>query len=327
MRRTTMVIGIYMVVIGAILGLIGYFTHAPRTVVWDNGFHVAQPVEYTKNVSKFSNIVINGSDGKVIVQKGDKFKIHVEGDRRQAPRYDISDGTLFINKQPHAKLGFTGPEQIVVTVPKNADLDTIEANLGNDDINLNGIKIQKLRVNNSAYDNSGRLNLNSTKVENSAKMNLNYYRLKVTNSTLNNLSLSAGNTSDSDDTTLESFDYDETIINQIVFQNSTLNNSKFDTNQSDISIKNSKLNTTTSNNVSGQVTINKSEMTGLNSFTMYKGVYKGVDNRVDGYDVSNTKGRITFLNRRSNNIHKYQVNTDAENLLRIKGGTIRITIR
>lgn len=89
MHRTTIVIGIYLVVIGLILTAIGYFTHAPKTVVWDNGLQVSQQVETSKKVADFSKINVSGQDGNVKIVSGYHYNVKVSGDKRQVPQYTV----------------------------------------------------------------------------------------------------------------------------------------------------------------------------------------------------------------------------------------------
>ncbi|AKP67129.1 DUF4097 family beta strand repeat-containing protein [Companilactobacillus ginsenosidimutans] len=329
MHRQTMVTGVYLLVVGVILAVIGFATNAPKTVVWDHGFNVSQNIEYTKNVDKFSNVIISGNDGNVEVKSGDSFKVYVKGDKRQIPKYKIRQNTLFINKQTRAKAGIiTQPQRIVVTVPKDEKLDMVEANVSQDDISLNGITVNKLIVNSSSDSDYGWLYINNSRVLKSSKMNLNTYHLQTFNTEMNNLTLDAGELPDdySAGNDADDIDYEDTVVDSIHLENSSFTNAKLSLDHSDIYIEDSTLSGTKSKSSHSRVKMDNSVLKGVNEFTISSGLFSGRKNKIDGYDLSTNKGTIKFLGNRIKE-NQYQVNQNVDNLLRVNGERVRIVIK
>src|SRR5699024_11133422 len=95
--RKYFVTGFYLLIIGGLLLLGGFLMGANRSVVWDHGFKVAQVLNETYPLADFKNIYVEGRDTNVNIKFGDRYKIHIDGDKSQAPTYTVKDQTLTVS--------------------------------------------------------------------------------------------------------------------------------------------------------------------------------------------------------------------------------------
>lgn len=325
MHRTTIVIGIYLVVIGLILTAIGYFTHAPKTVVWDNGLQVSQQVETSKKVADFSKINVSGQDGNVKIVSGYHYNVKISGDKRQVPQYTVKKNTLYINKQQQAKVGFFGKQTITITVPTSQKISKLTANVGNGDLDLTNVKIDQMSINELASDDSDSINLDSVEVARSANINLSRSVLHVKDSTLNDLDLESG-LANNDSTTEDEIKNETASLRNFTINNSRLNNSQIELHSNNLDIRKSVLNQFSAKSDYGRVKVAKSNLLATNSFEINRGDFNGQDLKVDGLDLSNKRGSIEYFGHRASQ-NNYRYNADANDLLRVSGQNLRIRIK
>lgn len=337
MRRTTMTIGLYLLVAGIILTGIGLLTNAPKTVAWSHGFKVSRQIDQTKTVEKFDSINVDKGEGevKIITSNNDndnKFHVQVMGDQKQAPTYNVTDKTLNINRKNNLKSAFGNSEQIIVTVPKDVRLKKVDLHLGSDEFTLRGVTVNELVTHKTTSDDEARLKLENTKVLNSANLNLGNYFLSTEKSQFKDLVINGQGYDDGDydsDEGLEKAiksDEDRNERAHIRMEKTVIDRGMFDLQAANLSIKGSNLSNVQSKTTSGSAVIVDSTLAGINSFNLDRGIFLGTGNNVDGVDLSNRRGKITFDGNTTTN-HSYQNNQTAENLLKVSGKRLPILIR
>lgn len=337
MRRTTMTIGLYLLVVGLILTGIGLLTNAPKTVAWSHGFKVSRQIDQTKTVEKFDSIKVDKGEGEVKVIRSNndndtKFRVQVIGDQKQAPTYNVKDKTLNIDRKNNLKSAFGNSEQIVVTVPKDTKLKKVDLHLGSDQFTLKGFTVNELVTHKTTSDDEPRLRLENIKVLNSANLNLGNYFLSSENSQFKNLVINGQGYDDGDyddDESLEKeikSDEDRNERAHIRLENTSIDRGVFDLQAANLSIKDSNLNNVQAKTTRGSAVIVDSTLAGINSFNFDRGIFLGTGNNVDGVDLSNQRGKITFDGNTTSS-HSYQSNQTADNLLKVSGDRLAILIR
>ena len=94
--RKYFVTGFYLLIVGGLLLLGGIVMGANRSVIWDHGFKVSQVKNETYPLSDFNNIYVETQDANVNIKLGDRYKIHIDGDKSQAPTYKVKNNTLTV---------------------------------------------------------------------------------------------------------------------------------------------------------------------------------------------------------------------------------------
>lgn len=330
MRKTTMITGIWLLAVGIVLATIGVLANAPKTVVWNNGLKVSRSVSIDKNLSSFDKIKISDGDGDVEIKGGSDYSISIEGDEIQAPKYRLKNNTLFINKKQRSKASFSGNETVVVTVPQDKPLRKIDLEVGRDGVTVSNVDVKDLVANGvmkSEDFGSNKLTLDNVDVTKSAQINLNYSRLSTVNSHFKDLTLVSRGDSTDDydfDDTEEDFDDDGNV--DVTFADTNVDKASIQANASDVDIRNSVLQEVTTSSNYGRVRLVDTTLKGINEFKINTGVFSGRAIKTDGVDLSNNKGLIKYFNE-STHDHVYQVNTDAQNLLRVSGDRLRINVK
>lgn len=330
MRKTTMVTGIWLLVVGLILATIGLLTNAPKTVVWNNGLKVSRTVSIDKTVASFDKIKVSDGDGDVQIKGGSDYAITIDGDEIQAPKYRIKNKTLYIDKKQRSKASFSGNESVVVTVPQDKELQKVELEVGRDGVTLSNVDIKDLVANGvqkSDDFSSNKLTLDNVQVSKAANLNLNYSRLNSMNSKLNNLTLVNRGDSDNDYEYDDNEDFDEDDGNMnVTFSDTTVKKGQIQANASDLNVRNSVLEEVTTSSNYGRVRMTDTTLKGLNEFKINTGIFSGRAVKTDGVDLSNNKGLIKYFDD-STKGHVFQANTEEQNLLRVNGDRLKITLK
>ena len=309
--RKYFVTGFYMLIVGGILLLGGIVMGANRSVVWDHGFKVAQVENETYPLDDFKNIYVEDRDTNVTVKLGDRYKIHVDGDKSQTPKYKIKDGTLTVsgvNRKGHIGVDVFGREQVTITIPMNKTLDNVNVRLADGNIRINDVTINHLIKSTKDMDYDSNLYLSNTTVNNLDKVNLYNATLGIRNSKVNNMNLVASAHSD------------------INTSNSTVTSSDISLDNSELSVKESNLDSMKASGTHSKVAIAKTTMMNKNDLKMYgTSKFTGSNLTVDGMDLSLEKGVVRYFDKSYGT--SYQNKIDATNLLDIKASKGSITIK
>lgn len=309
--RKYFVTGFYLLIIGGLLLLGGFVMGGNRSVVWNHGFKVAQKVDETYPLSDFKNIYVEGRDTNVYVKLGDRYKIHVDGDKSQAPTYKVKDGTLTVTgKEQKGQIGVDvlGRSEITITIPMNKTLDNANFRLANGSIHISDVTVDHLVKTAKDMDYDSNLYLNDATINNVDKINLYNATLGVKNSKINNMSLIASAYSD------------------VKAENSTISHSSFNLDESTLNIKQSNLDSIRSLDNHSKVTLAKTTLMNQNKFRIFtNGRFTGSELTVDGMQLSTEKGIVRYFDK--NYGSSYENKTDATNLLDVKATKGTITIK
>ncbi|KRN99863.1 DUF4097 family beta strand repeat-containing protein [Companilactobacillus kimchiensis] len=310
--RKYFVTGFYLLIVGGILLLGGFVMGGNRSVIWDHGFKVAQKMDETYPLSNFNNIYIEGRDTNVNLKLGDRYKIHVDGDKSQVPTYKVKDGTLTISggEQKNDKIGVNvlGRTQITVTIPMNKALNNVNVRLADGTMRINDVTIDHLVKTPNDMDYDSSLYLNDVTVHNLDKINLYNDTLGMNNSKISNMTLIASA---------------DSIIKA---DSSTITNSNINLDESSLNIKQSNLDSIKSLANHSKVSLTKTTLMNQNKFRLLTGGrFTGNSLTVDGLDLTTEKGIVRYFDKSYGN--NYQDRTDATNLLDVKATKSSITIK
>lgn len=309
--RKYFVTGFYLLIIGGLLLLGGLVMGGNRSVVWDNGFKVAQKIDETYPLSDFNNVYIEGRDTNVNLKLGDRYKIHIDGDKSQTPTYKVKDGTLTITgKEQKGRVGVEvlGRTQVTITIPMNKTLDNVNVRLANGTMRINDVTIDHLIKTAKDMDYDSDLLLNDATVNNLDKINLYNATLGLKNSKISNMSLVA------------------TEYSTIKADSSTITNSSFNLDESTLNIKQSNLDSIKSLDNHSKVTLTNSTLMNQNHFRIFTaGRFTGKGLTVDGLNLNTEKGIVRYFDKSYGT--SYTSKTDAKNLLDVRATTGNITIK
>jgi len=252
--RKYFVTGFYLLIIGGILLLGGFVMGGNRSVLWDHGFKVVQKVNETYPLSDFKNIYIEGRNANVNLKIGDRYKVHIDGDKSQAPTYKVKDDTLTINgrdRKSHVGVGVMGREQITITIPMNKTLDNVNVRLADGTMRVDDVTIDHLVKTAKDMDYDSDLTLNDATINNLDKLNLYNATLSIKNTKINNMLLVAS-------------DY-----SSVKADTATITNSSINLDESTMSIKKSNLDSMRSLANHSKIALSKTTLMNKNEFKMY----------------------------------------------------------
>ncbi|WCG35238.1 DUF4097 family beta strand repeat-containing protein [Companilactobacillus farciminis] len=309
--RKYFVTGFYLLIIGGILLLGGVLMGANRSVVWNHGFKVAQSVDETYPLSDFKNVYVEGRDTNVNFKLGDRYKIHVDGDKSQMPSYKVRNDTLTITgkkKNKHVGVDVLGRTKVTITIPMDKTLDNVSLRLANSAIYINDVTIEHLVKTAKDMDYDAQLYIKNATINNLDKINLYDANFEVENSKISNMTLVANQYSD------------------VIIKNSTLVKTSVNLNESALKVKQSNLDTMNSLSNHGRITMDKVVFMNKNDFRIFSdGHFTGSDITADGSDLTTADGVVRVMDKDYG--HEYQNKVDASTLLTVKATKGSITIK
>ncbi|WP_195701337.1 DUF4097 family beta strand repeat-containing protein [Companilactobacillus futsaii] len=309
--RKYFVTGFYLLIVGGILLLGGILMGANRSVVWNHGFKVEQHINETYPLTDFKNVYVEGNDTNVNFKLGDRYKIHIDGDKSQMPSYRVKKDTLTVTgkkKNKHVGVDVLGRAKVTITIPMNKTLENVNLRLADSAIYINDVTIEHLIKTAKDMDYDAQLYIKDATINNLDKINLYDANFEATNSKINNMTLVASQYSD------------------IVIKNSTLVKTSINLNESSLKVKQSNLDSMNSLANHSRITMDKVVYMNTNDFRIFSGGhFTGSDMTADGLDLSTDDGVIRYLDKDYG--HEYQNKIDAGNLLRVKATKGSITIK
>lgn len=330
MRKTTLITGASLLAVGLLLTLVGLLTNAPKTVIWNHGFQVSRHISTNEKVDKFNAIVSNSGDGEVTIKRGNNYSIKINGDEKQAPKYEVRDNILYINKQHRSPASFSGNESVTVTVPKRKTLKNVNLSLGNDAITIKDLTINKLTTTGSSDDDSGpnSLTLENTTISNSGNLELGYTKFYVTDSHLHGLTINANGNSDTTefDSQVGENDSNDDDRSNIFISKTSLTNVKIKSDFSRLQFNDSILDNVKASANYGIVRLNSAELRNDNQFKIKRGLFRSNKSNIDGMKLNNKTGSIKYLNNIVSG-HSYEAYPEAKNILRVSGDHLSINIK
>lgn len=309
--RKYFVTGFYLLIIGGVLLLGGFLMGANRSVVWDHGFKVAQVKNETYPLSDFKNIYVESQDTNINIKFGDRYKIHVDGDKSQAPTFKVKDDTLTVmgnNKKGRIGVDVLGHETVTITIPMNKELDDVNVRAANGSVRINDVTIKSLVKTAKDMDYDSNMYITDATIKNVPKLNLYNAVLNIKNSKISNLTLVS--TEDSN----------------INIANATISNASLNLDESELNVKQSNLDSVKSLANHSRIYLNNSVLMNKNRFHLFsKGSFHGKEVTVDGLDLQTEKGLIQYFDK--NYRDNYQIKSDTSNLLKVKSTNGSITVK
>lgn len=309
--RKYFVTGFYLLIAGGLLLLGGILMGANRSVIWDHGFKVAQVKNETYPLSDFKNIYVEGRDTDINIKFGDRYKIHVDGDRTQAPTYKVKDGTLTVTgskRKGRIGVDVLGREKVTITIPMNKTLDNVNLKTANGDARISDVTINNLVKTAKDMDYDSNMTLNDVTVHNANKINLYNADFELKNSNITNLTLTAN------------------AHSEIEMENSTLKNPSVNLDDSSLEIESSNLDSMKSFSNHSKISVEKTTLMNKNQFRILNsGSFTGKKLTVDGLKLNTDKGIVRYFDKSQGN--SYENKTDAVNLLDVKAAKGTITIK
>lgn len=309
--RKYFVTGFYLLVIGGILLLGGILMGANRSVIWDHGFKVAQVKNETYPLDDFKNIYVEGRDANVSIKFGDRYKIHIDGDRSQAPTYKVKDGTLTVlgsTRKGRVGVDVLGREKITITIPMNKTLDNVNLKTDNSKISISDVTINNLIKTAKDMDYDADLELNDVTIHNVDKLSLYNAELEMKNSNITNLSLTGS------------------AYSEVESENTTLKNANINLDQSNMDIESSNIDSLKAFVNHGKVEISKTTLMNKNKVRILnKGRFTGEKLTVDGLKLNTDKGIVRYFDKSYGT--SFENKTDETNLLDVKATKGTITIK
>lgn len=309
--RKYFVTGFYLLVIGGILLLGGILMGANRSVIWDHGFKVAQVKNETYPLDDFKNIYVEGRDANVSIKFGDRYKIHIDGDRSQAPTYKVKDGTLTVlgsTRKGRVGVDVLGREKITITIPMNKTLDNVNLKTANSKISISDVTINNLIKTAKDMDYDADLELNDVTIHNVDKLSLYNAELEMKNSNITNLSLTGS------------------AYSEVESENTTLKNANINLDQSNMDIESSNIDSLKAFVNHGKVEISKTTLMNKNKVRILnKGRFTGEKLTIDGLKLNTDKGIVRYFDKSYGT--SFENKTDETNLLDVKATKGTITIK
>ncbi|MGV0167071.1 DUF4097 family beta strand repeat-containing protein [Furfurilactobacillus sp. WILCCON 0119] len=170
--KRTFKIGIWVLVVGVILIMIGAITHSFRDVTYNKNFRpeLAQTKTVTKHVKAFDTLTVNLKSSQLRVKEGDEFRVQMRGESKALPTVEQTGKTLKItqhrSENQHVQWGFENNEgglinfsandgkmadrTVVVTVPRGTKLNVINAHNDDGSIRMTDVSTKKLTVNSNS---------------------------------------------------------------------------------------------------------------------------------------------------------------------------------
>lgn len=312
-------VSLTLIVLGVILGGLGWWHHGGQAVAWDHEAHalrVARSVSRHVKPAAYQNIEIvspvpvtvkPGNTNQVTVRylKGTKTRPHVVVD---GPTLKITGGQVkaktatLLGGKASVGAAVANPSGVLVTVPKDTQLDRVNVAAKSGSVSLQGIKANRVTVADSAD-----LTLQGLTVAKQLQVHSTTGDVWLDDVRAGQLAV-------------------QTLQGDIGLTNvqSASTNTALSSTDGDVSVAGVKLKTSTINAVKGDVRLTDNQVAGKLSVTTQSGDVRARIRRSTGVDIATVKGDVK-VNDQSRS-HKARWHTDATNQLGIKATSGDVTI-
>lgn len=305
--RKYFVTGLYLIIIGGLLLGGGLVMNAEKTIVWDHGFHISGQIDRTEDVKEFDKIKVDSDANSVNIESGDRYKVHVVGDKLRSSDFYVSDGTLHItgnkeNKYTDIVSGYKNPS-VTITVPRGVTLKELNLNMNQLGMDVNNIKVENLVI---ANGTNGSLNFVDSVIKNAKNIELDSSYLEF------------------QQTDIENFELKNSTNSDIQLVESNLVNSSIKTTNVNFKSYKGILENLTFATRNGHAELNQSTVRGHNFFNMKNGSFSASSTGADGLDLSTVNGNVSYYGQGQGK--SYQHEPDADNLLKVStiNGSIEV---
>lgn len=290
--KKTIVSGLIITVIGAIMLALGIGMHGQRAVVF-NGLtpHVVSTTKTTKTktYAQADQIKTDVSNMNVVIKQGKTFTVKYAGRKANQPTIQKQGSTIIVKskKQEHSFSfnGFnfsstgeyhgTSNDKLTITVPENVNLKKLT-----------------LQVNNASH-----VSLANVKVDQAD------FRLNDTDTAFDGVTINSGQL--------------KLVDNDLVVNNSTLTKTLIQASDSDITMNTTNLNAGNTNTHDGDVHFSAVAIANGYSITAKDGDVESLNTKADGYSTSANDGDNRLFSQSNNNGGTLTQNETAANRLQV----------
>lgn len=152
------------------------------------------PEPHEIDLSSFTNIIIDLYAFSIDIHSGTNYHVTICGNDKDYVTAEVKEQTLFIREKGHNSHSFTFNysfkiNKIIVTIPEDAPLNTLQANEHAGSVFLSDLNMQHFKLKNEA----GSTKLLNVTITEDAKLNLETGSLSISNCNINlKAKLSAG---------------------------------------------------------------------------------------------------------------------------------------
>ncbi|WP_338199875.1 DUF4097 family beta strand repeat-containing protein [Lactobacillus rizhaonensis] len=152
------------------------------------------PEPHEIDLSSFTNIIIDLYAFSIDIHSGTNYHVTICGNDKDYVTAEVKEQTLFIREKGHNSHSFTFNysfkiNKIIVTIPEDAPLNTLQANEHAGSVFLSDLNMQQFKLKNEA----GSTKLLNVTITEDAKLNLETGSLSINNCNINlKAKLSAG---------------------------------------------------------------------------------------------------------------------------------------
>lgn len=152
------------------------------------------PEPHEIDLSSFTNIITDLYAFSIDIHSGTNYHVTICGNDKDYVTAEVKEQTLFIREKGHNSHSFTFDtsfkiNKIIVTVPEDAPLNTLQANEHAGSVFLSGLNLRQFKLKNEA----GSTKLLNVTITEEAKLNLEAGSLSISHCSINlKTKLSAG---------------------------------------------------------------------------------------------------------------------------------------
>lgn len=154
--KNLLVIGAGLMLVGGLLAGITYTLGAQKSMTWDDGPKLIEMGTKKEHVdsSEVKKIVIHAENQGIIIRRGLNFEVNTKYIKGYEPKITTENNTLTIKGagsegRVQVSLGDTS-ERIVITVPRDKELNELQVASTDGSLEMEGIKSRKFQI--ETYD-------------------------------------------------------------------------------------------------------------------------------------------------------------------------------
>lgn len=163
--KKTFIIGLIIFLFGGVLLAIGLGRGGFKAVYWDNGIKIDAQTKKSTSIKDVKKVKISGGDyGSVLIHEGSEAKVTINGRKSNQVKTKVDGDQLTVSGSHSANfmfgdLDFNGENATVeITVPKKTQIQTIDVD------GYSSVHINNLTVKNLTNNGDGDLSLERTNV-------------------------------------------------------------------------------------------------------------------------------------------------------------------
>ncbi|WP_294543424.1 DUF4097 family beta strand repeat-containing protein [uncultured Limosilactobacillus sp.] len=322
--KKTIVSGLVITVIGAVMLAFGIGMHGQRAVIFDGLTpHVVSKSKTTRTqtYAKAERIKADVSDMNVVVKQGKTFSVKYAGEKSNQPTIAKKNGTIIINSKSR-KHGFSfngfsfsstgfyhgvANDRLTITVPKNVKLKHLQLRINDGQVIQEPAAKMKIEKYDLQVNDASQVSLSNLEIERAD------FRFNDTDTAFNGLTINSGQLHFND--------------NDLAVNDSTLTKTLVQTADSDITMNSVALDSGNLSTQDGDVHFNDITIANGYSITAKDGDVEALNTKADGYSTSVSDGDNRLFNQSSENGGTLTQNETAPNRLQVNASDGDVTIK